>query len=510
MHETPVGADTALVMVAVASTNASADVAGVAAPGPPAAPPPPPPPAPELTVPPVSTGYVAPAAAAAPLDALKVPSAFPLSAVGSIPSPSAAGQVFRLDGGFLDALRLQVRRIKTAEGQPGYELEFKIAGPSREDFAARLEQQKATLQPFTFFASTPEQSGDSTYLVRNGQAHPLSTSFSTHVAPGTSATANQALRLTEGAATIEMIPSTGPAALRGQVRVQLIGDDATASAALKTLVDKLGLQIALSPPTPSSLRRYALMRLLQHLAPAKAKALASAGLLNDLKVATVEAALAEVGVTPERMNKLRYLEVAPGHFTVCDDQLVADVKEKGLRFAYSTVQSEEHVLSILKNGQASTLKRWSEGALVNGMSSMADVGSGGAQGVFSRLVTTNANGKSWTGRRFKIILKPQLLGRLDIWGWPGDYFGRSWDLTDRNFGAKLVEDADKNGYQSYNEIISPVGNGPQYIAAVVATNEADRQALVQYLQNAGYQPPHGKTFDQFVRMVPAIDTAMLG
>ena len=75
---------------------------------------------------------------------------------------------------------------------------------------------------------------------------------------------------------------------------------------------------------------------------------------------------------------------------------------------------------------------------------------------------------------------------------------------------KLVEDADKNGYQSYNEIISPVGNGPQYIAAVVATNEADRQALVQYLQNAGYQPPHGKTFDQFVRMVPAIDTAMLG
>lgn len=495
-------------MVAVAGTAASVDVTGAVAPGPP--PPVAPAPAPELTAPPVSTGYVPPTAAAPPLDGLHVPSAFPLSAIGSIASPSAAGQVFRLDGGFLDALRLQVRRIKTAEGQPGYELEFKIAGPSREDFAARLEQQKATHQPFTFFASTVEKAGDATLLVRNGQAHPLSPSFSTHVAPGTSGSANQALRLSEGAATIEMIPNSGPAALRGQVRIQLIGDDATASAALKSLVDKLGLQIALSPPTAGSLRRYALMRLLQHLAPAKAKALASEGILNDLKVATIEAALAEVGVSPERMNKLRYLEVAPGHFTVCDDQLVTDVKEKGLRFAYSTVQSEEHVLSILQNGQASTLKRWSEGALVNGMSSMADVGSGGAQGVFSRLVTTSAQGKSWTGRRFKIILKPQLLGRLDIWGWPGDYYGRSWDLSDRNFGAKLVEDAEKNGYQAYNEIISPVGNGPQYIAAVVATTEPDRQALVQYLQNAGYQPPHGKTFDQFVRLAPTIDTALLG
>jgi hypothetical protein len=59
-------------------------------------------------------------------------------------------------------------------------------------------------------------------------------------------------------------------------------------------------------------------------------------------------------------------------------------------------------------------------------------------------------------------------------------------------------------------VISPVGNGPQYIAAVVATSEPDRQALVQYLQNAGYQPPHGKTLDQFVRLAPTIDTALLG
>lgn len=463
----------------------------------------------ETSAPPAS-GYVSPPGPAAPLDNLPVASTFPISALGSVSTPTAAGQVFRLDGGFLDALRVQVRRIQATDGQAGFELDFKIAGPSRVELANRMEQKGASRQPFEFYQANVESTASGARLVRTGSTQALSTSFSTHAAPGTSSQANQALSLAEAGWKIELIPNDGPVALRGHVRVQLLGDDATATAALKSLVDKLGLQAALAPPTTNSLRRYALMRLLHHLDPNKSKELASEGVLNDLKISKLEDALVALGVTEQRMNALRYLEVAPGHFTVCDDQLLADVKAKGLRFAYSTVQSEEHVLSILRHGQASTLTRWTEGALVSGMSSLADVGSGGAQGVFSRLVTTEAHGKGWTGRRFKIVLKPQLLGRLDVWGWPGDFFGRSWDLTDRNFGVKLVEDVQKNGYQAYNEIVSPVGNGPQYIAAVVATSEQDRQLLIQYLKNAGYQPPQGQSLEQLVRFSATIDANLIG
>ena len=46
---------------------------------------------------------------------------------------------------------------------------------------------------------------------------------------------------------------------------------------------------------------------------------------------------------------LRYLEVAPGHFTVVDDEQIPEMIKAGLRYEYSTVQLPEHVVSILKN-----------------------------------------------------------------------------------------------------------------------------------------------------------------
>lgn len=469
------------------------------------------PPPPGTVVPPPPSGYVAPSQPVGPIDALtSVPINFPLTALSSISTPTPAGSVFRLDGGFLDALRMQVRRIQTQDAVPGYQLDFKIAGPSRADFEQRLEQKGAQKGTFEFLGADAQTQGGNTTLVRNGNKQPLNTTFYTHVAPGTSNSTQQTQQLEGTGWRIDYVPPDGPIALRGHVRLQLFGDDQTAAKALKEAVDKLGLQGAFVPPTPATARRYALMKLLWRVAPAKAKELASAGILNDLKVAKVEEALKAAGVSEARMNKLRYLEVAPGHFTVCDDELIQEMKQAGMRFAYSTVTEPANVLSILQHGQKATLSRWSEGMLVSGMSSMADVGSGGAQGVFSRLVTESAQGQSWTGRTYKIILKPQLMGRLDIWGWPGDFFGKSWDLTEKNFGAKLVEDVNSGSYKQYNEIVSPVGNGPQYVACVVATNENDRNKLIEHLKQNGYTPPFGQSLEQFVRLSPSIDTTLAG
>ena len=186
-----------------------------------------------------------------------------------------------------------------------------------------------------------------------------------------------------------------------------------------------------------------------------------------------------------------------------------EMKKKGFRYAYSTVSTTEHVLSILEHGQKATLTRWAEGMLISGMSSMADVGTGGAEGVFSRLVTTSAKGNSWTGRTYKIILKPELLERADIWGWKGDFFGRGWGLSKDNFGPALVDQVNGASYASYNEIISPVGNDPRFIAAVVATNADDRKRLITYLEKHKFKPPTGKPLEQFVRHASTIDPELL-
>jgi hypothetical protein len=461
------------------------------------------------STPPPQSGWVSPSSSATPLDGLKLPSSFPVGSIQSIGTPTGAGQVFRLDGGFLDALRLVVRKIKTTDGNPGYQLDFKIAGPSRQEFMQRMEQKGATKQTFEFLGADATTVGSNTVLARNTNKQPINSSFYSHAAPGTTS-GGQAFVMEGSGWRIDYVPNDGPIAMRGHVRLQLFGDDAAANKALKDAGDKLGLQAVFAPPTQTSIRRYALMKLLWRVAPQKAKELASEGILNDLKVSKVEDALKAAGVSDQRMNSLKYLEVAPGHFTVCDDQLIEEMKQKGLRYAYSTVTSPEHVLSILKGGQKATLSRWTEGMLVSGMSSMADLGSGGAQGVFSRLVTENANGTSWAGRTYKIILKPKLLGRMDVWGWPADYYGRSWDLTDRNFGPKLVEDVNNNGYKQYNEIISPVGNGAQYISCIVATNENDRTKLIEHLKQQGWSHPGGKSIEEFVRLAPTIDANLLG
>ncbi len=458
-----------------------------------------------------AAGGVAVAAAASTkaFDGLKVPGVFPLDALGSIPAKTASGQIFRLDNGFLDALRLQVRPIE-ADGKPGYDVQFKISGPSRAGFAERLDKLGAKKETFQFHKAEVKTDGSRTRQVRNG-THALGSSFYSHKAPNTGGSPQMSTVLTGKDWRIDFIPSDGPISLRGQVRITVSGDDAACAAALGDAIKKTGLQAAFAPVTNKAADRFARMKLLWRVAPKAAADLAKAGPLTDLAVSKIDAALKKAGVDQARVDALRYEEVAPGHFAVMDPVGLENMKQAGLRFAYSTVKAPEHVLSILTHGQKATLTRWAEGNIFSGMSSMADVGSGGAQGVFSRLVTDKATStNTWTGRTYKIILKPDLLARTDIWGWAGDFYGRSWDLTDKNFGTKLLKDVNGNSYKTTNEIISPVGNGPQFIAHVVATTEQDRKKLLEYLKKEGYTPPKGQSLEDFVKLSPKIDPDLLG
>lgn len=445
-------------------------------------------------------------------DDLAIAHLFPLDAPETVHSATAAGCVYRTDGGFLDALRMVARRVETKDKKPELWINFKIAGPSRDDFEKRLEKKGAEAETLSFFAAEPKTKGKDTVLVLNGNEQKVNNNFYSHVQPDTSKTAaNRVLRLEDGKSSLEFVPSDGAAALRGYVRIRLGGDEAAARKSLKSLVEKAGLQAAFAPPTETSLQRYALMKLLWHVSPKDAAKLAEAGPLADLKLPAIEKALKANGVSQSRIDALHYREVAPGHFTVMDPVGLSAMKKAGLKYAYSTVATEEHVLSILRYGQKATLTRWEEGMLVSGMSSMADLGSGGGQGVFSRLVTTAADGNTWTGRKYKIILAPEQLARLDVWGWNGDNYGRSWDLDTKNFGVELVKSVGGTGkdYESYNEIISPVGNGPDFIHCVVATSAADRNALIKFLKKEGYKPPKGKTIEKLVRVASKIEADLV-
>lgn len=435
--------------------------------------------------------------------------AFPLDALDAVVIGSRAGVVFQLDGGFLDGMRLLARRLKDGDDEV-LRLEFKIGGPSRAGFLERLEQAGAAKGQLGFPELTPELVGEQTVLVvSKSNTTTIGANWSSHRAPDTSNEPG-ATRVLEGKGyRLEFVPDDGAKALRGLVRLDLRGSEAEQRAALKLVTQRAGLQPVFAPPTSQTLQRFALLKLLWTQAPAEAKALAAKG-IDTLKVDALIEALAAKGIGLERIEKLRYEEVAPGHLAPYDPVLAELLEAEGLRFAYSTVATPEHVESILRDGQKATVTRWLEGRLVSGMSSQADMITGGAEGVFSRLVTPAADKTYWPGRTYKIILDPSLLGRLDVWGWPGDFYGRSWDLSEKNFGLPLLKSVGvSSDYKSSNEIISPVGNGPRWIRGVVATNEGDRTKLLEALQKAGYAPPDGRPLEEFVVLSPQIDAQLL-
>jgi hypothetical protein len=434
---------------------------------------------------------------------------FPIDALDTVVITSRAGVVFQLDGGSLDGMRVLARRLEDGDDDV-LRLEFKIGGPSRASFLERLEQAGAVKGQLMFSELTPQFVGEQTVLaVSKNNATTIGSSWVAHRAPDTS-TEPGATRVLEGKGyRLEFIPDDGAKALRGLVRLDLRGAGAEQGAALKLVTQRAGLQPVFAPPTSQTLQRFALLKLLWTQAPAEAKALAAKG-IDALKIDALVEALAAKGIGLDRIEKLRFEEVAPGHLAPYDPTLAERLQAEGLRFAYSTVATPEHVESILRDGQKATVTRWLEGRLVSGMSSQADMITGGAEGVFSRLVTPAADKSYWSGRTYKIILDPRLLGRLDVWGWPGDFYGRSWQLDEKNFGLPLLVSVGVNSdYKSNNEIISPVGNGPRWIRGVVATNEGDRTKLLDALQTAGYAPPDGRTLEQFVVLSPQIDAQLL-
>ena len=234
---------------------------------------------------------------------------------------------------------------------------------------------------------------------------------------------------------------------------------------------------------------------------------------KELKPEKLRELAKAAGVTDERLADLRFEEVYPGYFTVIDPTQAEACYEAGARYLYSTLDTNERVWQALTMGQKSSLTRMFEGMLVQGKSTNSDFGTGGAQAVFTRLVTASAvqGAKSggynsqykfndWGGTRpFKLIVNRRILGRTDWYGYNGDNFGRSTGLTKANKGERVC--ATINGaYSQSNELCFPVGNDPAYVDFVVTDQQWRKDELIKYLNGKGIHEFNGKPLHELIRV----------
>ena len=431
-----------------------------------------------------------------------IPEAFPIDALSKIDGKGVSGTTFMLDGGSLRGLKLQVRRVVDGE-QPGFELTFQLTEDKLKGMMERMNTKEAKSGSVAFRGVALNDQGVSKYT---DQVATVSGS-GTHSPPDLDSNASSWQLAVDDAkgAKISVVHDKAALAIRGLVRIDLRGDDPKCTEQLKSVVKSLGLQHLFAPPTPKSKQINMLMRVLWQADHAAAKAIAAED-LDKVKVSDLEKALESVGYTPERIAGLSYQEVFPRHFTVVDPMQDKAMVDAGARYLYSTVTEPAHVHSILTNGQKSSVQRYKDGLIINGMSTNADFITGGGSGVFTRLVTQNAiyGEGSWAGRTYKMLQNHSQLGRTDFHGWDGDFYGRRWNLeTETNFGVDLVKKIDQGGgYKDYNELIFTAGNRPENIDRVIATSESDRKTLIDHLKAQSYTPHNGLSLEEFVVMSP--------
>ncbi|MBI2377797.1 MAG: hypothetical protein HYV07_27595 [Deltaproteobacteria bacterium] len=429
-----------------------------------------------------------------------VPEQFPVGNLGSLEAKGLAGQAFLLDGSALRGQKLEVRRVKDGD-QRGFEILFKLSPEKIAGLEEALGKNGGTKGAVEFRGLELGADGIATYTAGKGALSASSTHAPKDLDQAAAKWATKANAPKGG--TIEVAGEKAALAVRGLVRIQLRGDDKTCTAQLQNMLKSFGLGHLFAPPTPKAKRTHMLMRALWQADQKGAKELSKE--LEKLKPEDLEKALAALGYSPERLAGLRFEEVCPGHFAVVDPQQAKDLAKAGARYLYSTVTEPAHVLSILRHGQKSSLQRYKEGMIINGMSTNADFVTGGAAGVFTRLVTQSAiyDGNSWTGRTYKLLQTEDQLARTDWYGWAGDFYGRRWELDSGvNFGAALVKSVDSSGYKTTNELIFAAGNRAENIMRVVATTEDARQKLLDVLRKEGYVPHNGLSLEEFVVMSP--------
>lgn len=202
-----------------------------------------------------------------------------------------------------------------------------------------------------------------------------------------------------------------------------------------------------------------------------------------------------------QQNSLGYEEpVIPGRWK--------NYRQEGARFLYHQFSPKEQAVRGIsgadggKGGVLSTVARTENGVIIGGMSSSEDLNTGGASSTFTRLVgerSTDA-AKSWySDYNYTAIISPQILDRVDWYGYTYDNYGRTNDssFTQRAGADDHIKAVAKNG-QRGNEIMFRNAVAREDILLFAVPDEAMRASMLASLSSSGVTTIRGQALDEMV------------
>lgn len=204
----------------------------------------------------------------------------------------------------------------------------------------------------------------------------------------------------------------------------------------------------------------------------------------------------------ERAEKLTRREVFPGYSTFVEsgkhNEYLAKYGEDVRAVHMLNSVSADSVYRVLTTGLMSTTERFSRGVVRNGISSVLDIDSGGADNVFTRIMNAEQRGKI---QNHAVVLKPEIFDRTDWYAYNVDSYGST---NEAHFAGRLAPEeifqrtmGDLKHYSADNEQMFRTGIGAEYIEAI-EVDELDRDELLEGLHKKGLFEVNGRPIEEVI------------
>lgn len=204
----------------------------------------------------------------------------------------------------------------------------------------------------------------------------------------------------------------------------------------------------------------------------------------------------------ERAEKLTRKEVFPGYSTFVEsgkhNEYLAEYGEDTRAVHMLNSMSVDSVYRVLTTGLMSTTERFSRGVVKNGISSVLDIDSGGADNVFTRIMNAEQRSKI---QNHAVVLKPEIFDRTDWYAYNVDSYGST---NEAHFAGRLAPEeifqrtmGDLKHYSADNEQMFRTGIGVDYIEAI-EVDELDRDELLEGLREKGLSEVNGRPIEEVI------------
>ena len=305
-----------------------------------------------------------------------------------------------------------------------------------------------------------------------------------------------------GDARVRMVTDKG--ALTNFVEIDI--PTANAKEAFKTygdLTKKLGISEAANFPSAESLDVLRKARLITQYDRAGWEKLRTLKQLTPETVAPIFAAAEKR--FPELTavaNDSKLMQTAKGHIALHSKSQAARLKKDGVKGIFHDLSDPDVVVKILTDPDGSGLlastQRYNRGILLDGMSTRTDFGTGGADGVFTRLVGAGREHDFLGRTRARVLVDTDQLGRSDWYMFNFDNYGRAGSAQ---FGQrKLVSEMRETVKQleTGNEAIFQHGIPVEAMRGIVIRSSDRRHSVIQRLKAAGVTEVRGKPVEEFI------------